>query len=748
MRFKRLHASFGQLCGEELRLSPGLNIIERPNETGKSTWCAFILAILYGVNTSERDRPGYLTDKTRFRPWNGAPMEGSADIVLDGRDITIERRSSKTVPMRDFYAVYTGSGDSVPGLTAENAGEKLTGVGKAVFERTAFIRQAAVKVGQTPELEKRISSLVSSGDEAVSYSEADKKLRSWQNKRRYNKTGTIPALRTRLAEAENRLRSVETSCEDAAGIRDESLRLKAERELLSEELRAHRAIEADEKLRRLSEAEAEARSAAEAAAAARARLQIYSNTDDGHISALRDAVSSAEAHREIAEAGQRRFDAAYGEYEKASSLLAASRFAGQDRAAVEKAVSSAEHLDNEVREKKKRLTVPAAVAAALCVVLAVLAVVLKGTAVTVILAAAAVLCAAAAAAAFFTIKDREKYLARLLSEYGMSGVFEFRAEADRFSALTDAAEDAETANAGAAAAKAESDRLLAEAENAAISAAAEIDPRVSSLSEIPAMLSTLETLRSDCERLSADAEMKEQIRSALESTDAPDGPAADLTQFVRPRYGREETEARLEKVSSALDSANTQYHLALGELRGLGDPIVLAGEINEARTELAEQTAQYEALDMAIAALREANTDIQNRFSPLLGHAAGAVFSKLTGGRYDTLTFDRALDASARAHGDTVSHNVLMLSAGTADQVYLSLRLAACEVVLPQNDPCPIVLDDALVSFDDNRAGLALDHLKETAKTRQILLFTCQGREAAHFDGDPEVNVIRWSGEQ
>ena len=745
MKFKRLHASFGQLCGEELSLSPGLNIIERPNETGKSTWCAFMLAILYGVNTSERDRPGYLTDKTRFRPWNGAPMEGSADIEFDGQDITIERRSSKPVPMRDVSAVYTGTDDHVPGLTGENAGERLTGVGKAVFERTAFIRQAAVKVGQTPELERRISSLVSSGDEAVSYSEAEKKLRSWLNKRRYNRTGTIPALRTRLTEAENRLGTVETSCEEAAGIRDEGLRLKAERELLSEELRAHRAIEADERLRRIAEAEAAAREASAAADEARARLKVYNNTDDGHIAVLRDAVSSAEAHRDIAEAGRRRFDTAYADYEKAAARLNASRFSGQSRSAVENAVSSAERLENEVREKKKKLTVPAAAAAILCVVLAVLAIVLKGTAAKVILAAAAVLCAAAAVIAFFAIKDREKFLERLLSEYGVSSVFEFRSEADGFSELSEAAEAAEAAQAGAAAAKAEADSLLADAENAALAAAADIEPRVSALEEIPSMIADLETLKDDCDRLAADADLKEQVLSALESADVPEGPAADLSQYVRPRYSREETEARLEKVSSAHENASTQYHLALGELRALGDPIVLSGEINELKTELAEQTAQYEALDMAVGALREANTDIQNRFSPLLGHAAGAVFSKLTGGRYDTLTFDRALDASARAHGDTVSHNVLMLSAGTADQVYLSLRLAACEVVLPQEDPCPIVLDDALVSFDDTRAGLALDYLKETAKTRQILLFTCQGREAAHFAGDPDVNVIRWS---
>ena len=60
------------------------------------------------------------------------------------------------------------------------------------------------------------------------------------------------------------------------------------------------------------------------------------------------------------------------------------------------------------------------------------------------------------------------------------------------------------------------------------------------------------------------------------------------------------------------------------------------------------------------------------------------------------------------------------------DQLYLALRLAICDLLLPD---APIVLDDVLVYFDDERALLALETLREMSKSRQILLFTCQNRE-------------------
>lgn len=66
-------ATFGKLQGRSLELGDGLNIIEAPNETGKSTWCAFLLSILYGVNSRERDRAGFIADKTALLPGQARP---------------------------------------------------------------------------------------------------------------------------------------------------------------------------------------------------------------------------------------------------------------------------------------------------------------------------------------------------------------------------------------------------------------------------------------------------------------------------------------------------------------------------------------------------------------------------------------------------------------------------------------------------------------------------------------------------
>ena len=140
MKINKLTASFGKLENETLSLHDGLNIIYAPNESGKSTWCAFIMAMLYGVDSSERARAGYLPDKLRYAPWSGAPMEGSMELTADRRDITITRRTrTKSAPMKDFSAVYTGSSVPVKDLNGSNAGEMLTGVSKDVFRRSAFI---------------------------------------------------------------------------------------------------------------------------------------------------------------------------------------------------------------------------------------------------------------------------------------------------------------------------------------------------------------------------------------------------------------------------------------------------------------------------------------------------------------------------------------------------------------------------------------------------------------------------------
>ena len=68
--------------------------------------------------------------------------------------------------------------------------------------------------------------------------------------------------------------------------------------------------------------------------------------------------------------------------------------------------------------------------------------------------------------------------------------------------------------------------------------------------------------------------------------------------------------------------------------------------------------------------------------------------------------------------------SVPQLSDGTRDQLYFALRLAAIEEALGRNGPMPVVLDDVLVNFDDNRARAALRCLAALAESSQVLLFT------------------------
>ena len=87
MKIKSMTATFGGLKNAKLTPGPGLTLIHAPNEGGKSTWAAFWRAMLYGIDTRDRDKKGYLADKNRYPPWSGARMEGELVLELAGRDL-------------------------------------------------------------------------------------------------------------------------------------------------------------------------------------------------------------------------------------------------------------------------------------------------------------------------------------------------------------------------------------------------------------------------------------------------------------------------------------------------------------------------------------------------------------------------------------------------------------------------------------------------------------------------------------
>ena len=208
MRIYRMRATFGKLEDQVLELQPGMNIIEAPNEWGKSTWCAFLVAMLYGIETRARTTQAALAEKEKHAPWSGSPMEGRMDLNWNGRDITIERRTKGRTPFGVFKAYETETGLEVEELTAANCGQMLLGVEKSVFTRTGFLRLNDLPVTQDEALRRRLNALVTTGDESGAGEALGAKLKELKNACRDNRSGLLPKAEAELAALEDKQREL------------------------------------------------------------------------------------------------------------------------------------------------------------------------------------------------------------------------------------------------------------------------------------------------------------------------------------------------------------------------------------------------------------------------------------------------------------------------------------------------------------------------------------------------------------
>ena len=238
MILKRMTATFGKLEREQLDLEPGLNVIEAPNESGKSTWAAFLLSMLYGIDTAQRSSRTNLPDKTKYKPWNGQPMEGSLELQWQGRPVTIQRTGSDRAPMREFSAFDSETGNAVP-LTESTCGQTLIGVERSVYERSGFLSFRCMAISGDHALEARLNALVSSGEESFSYTQVEKRLRDQRNRLRHNRLGLLPqaeeelrqvrqqmeTLETQKASMENELVKLRIASEKAMMIRERKIRM-------------------------------------------------------------------------------------------------------------------------------------------------------------------------------------------------------------------------------------------------------------------------------------------------------------------------------------------------------------------------------------------------------------------------------------------------------------------------------------------------------------------------------------------
>ena len=236
-------ATFGKLDHQTLTFTPGLNVIHAPNEWGKSTWCAFLLNMLYGIDTRERTKQDSLADKDRYAPWSGAAMSGRIELNWNGRDITIERSSNARIPLGVFRAYETDTGLDIPELTAGNCGQMLLGVERNVFTRAGFLRLADMPVTQDEALRRRLNNLVTTGDESGDADKLGQILKDLKNKCRSNRSnGLLPEaeaqrerLRSQLWDLQELTENAQKNQQDQQALESRLLTLENHRKALAYE---------------------------------------------------------------------------------------------------------------------------------------------------------------------------------------------------------------------------------------------------------------------------------------------------------------------------------------------------------------------------------------------------------------------------------------------------------------------------------------------------------------------------------
>ncbi len=633
MKINKLTASFGKFNNDTICFHNGLNILYAPNESGKSTWCAFIMAMLYGIDSTARTGANGMPDRQRYAPWSGAPMEGSAELTADKCDITITRTTRlKNAPMREFSAVYTGTSIPVDGLTGTNAGERLTGVSREVFARSAFIGQGAAALTGSPEIEKRIQAILSTGEEETSFSETDERLGKWQRKRKYNKQGTIP-------ETEKKIEQISDAIKTADGV---AVRIReAEAELLTQRK------------------ECEGLEAEVIGERRQYRKQIFQEIEQARKEAKR---LSEEQNKALEELSNR--------HDELRKSLFGRRRAEEVEAEAETDLERLKELESQSRPGK--LWIPAL----LCFLFALAAAVVydQGYRYIVVIIAAGVLCAGALV--FFVlfirkstaVRDAREESYRLLRKYKVTNAEGIILKLDEHHARCVAAQKA-----------AEKEKKLSVAADAAYDKVTELEKRAAGKLDI--------------------------ISGSSKGA----------------QLGRNLAEKREEVSNLSVEIAAEK-----GKLAVLGDPIVMQSEKIRLEKELAQLQNEYDAIECARKILKEADEEIQSRFTPELGKIAAEYMSFVTGGRYEGVLLNRDFSAMAKTKEDTVARKSDYLSAGTVDLLYFAVRLAVCELALPTGETCPLVIDDALVNMDDERYEQAMKLLGEISKQRQVIFFTCR----------------------
>lgn len=178
MIIKKIHMDhFGKFQDYSLELGSGFNLVFGNNEEGKSTIMAFIQMMFYGYSGRSRDLSKHLRNK--YRPWNGNEMKGHIIFQAKEEEYRLERTfgQSNSTDLVNLWNETTGQ--AIRLNSQKDVGVHFLGLGEEAFARSVFIRQGATNIqgsSRSDEITNRLSNLVTTGSEEVSYQAAADRL--------------------------------------------------------------------------------------------------------------------------------------------------------------------------------------------------------------------------------------------------------------------------------------------------------------------------------------------------------------------------------------------------------------------------------------------------------------------------------------------------------------------------------------------------------------------------------------------
>ncbi len=251
-----------------------------------------------------------------------------------------------------------------------------------------------------------------------------------------------------------------------------------------------------------------------------------------------------------------------------------------------------------------------------------------------------------------------------------------------------------------------------------------------------------------------------RIRTELEQTEKQlrkSAGAATLDEFIQDAQSvdPDDIEQRLNRIAerighlhrekSELDQTIGREENELRKMDGSARAAELAEEAQGILARLESDAAQYARLRLAATVLTQAVEKYREKHQGPILKRSGEIFAHITLGSFEGLRLDPGEKGDAmvlkglRPGGKEVV-DISGMSDGTADQLYLAVRLASLEEHVKKNEAMPFILDDILIKFDDERSIATLEILAQLSEKTQVVFFTHHRHllelAGAHLDRD------------